>query len=260
MTRRKLKRAVGGSDPTVRFVSLRHYLLNSQAWRTMPEAACKLLIDVWKRYNGVNNGEISYGCREAKALGYSRWKSARMFAVLIERGFLVVVRESTFARKKISRTWRITDEPAFGKEATKDFMRWRPNQTEAREQNFHSHTGAPDSHTGAPNQEESPAIVTPVRLSRPKSTTLQSQQCDTYSVPWKTGTAPAPMTRGWKPSGSTRQRAREDLGMRYGETHDFVRQFRDHHLQSGELSADWNQKWLDFVQRLVAERGQEEEK
>jgi hypothetical protein len=118
MSQRRLKRGVGGS--TVRFVWLHHYLLNSQAWQTMPEAACKLLIDVWKRYNGVNNGEISYGCREAQKIGISQWKAARMFKILIERGFLAVVRESTFGRKKIARTWRITAEAAGGKEATKD--------------------------------------------------------------------------------------------------------------------------------------------
>jgi hypothetical protein len=112
--KRNLKRAVGGSDPTVRHVRLKHYLLNSQAWMTMPEAACKLLLDVWKRHNGVNNGEISYGCREAQQIGLHRATAARMFDILIERGFLVVIRESTFGRKKISRTWRITAEPAFG--------------------------------------------------------------------------------------------------------------------------------------------------
>jgi hypothetical protein len=41
--------------------------------------------------------------------------------------------------------------------------------------------------------------------------------------------------------------------MRHGETYDFVRLFRDRHLQSGGFSADWNREWLDFVRQLIAE-------
>lgn len=65
VSRRKPKRGVGGSDPTIRYVGLTHLVLNSQAWKTLPGDAIKLLIDVWKRHNGVNNGEITYGCRGA---------------------------------------------------------------------------------------------------------------------------------------------------------------------------------------------------
>jgi hypothetical protein len=42
--RRKLKRAVGGSSN--RWVKLRHYLLKSQAWRTMADGAKALLIEI----------------------------------------------------------------------------------------------------------------------------------------------------------------------------------------------------------------------
>jgi hypothetical protein len=52
------------------------------------------------RHNGVNNGEISFGCREAeKLLGWSYRKAARMFDILIERGFLVVVCNACFDLK-----------------------------------------------------------------------------------------------------------------------------------------------------------------
>ena len=93
MTKRKLKRAVGGS--TDRWVKLPHYLLKSRAWRTMPHPAKALLLEVWVRHNGVNNGEISFGCSEApELLGFSEATAARMFDILIERRFLVVVRDA----------------------------------------------------------------------------------------------------------------------------------------------------------------------
>src|SRR4051794_6489831 len=103
MSCRKFK---GGAD---RFVALPHYLLKSPAWLTLPGDAAKLLLDVWKRHNGMNNGEISYGVREAEEIGMAKSVSARMFKVLVERGFLVVTRDSAFRIKcRDARLWRLT--------------------------------------------------------------------------------------------------------------------------------------------------------
>jgi hypothetical protein len=127
MSKKKLRRGAGFSDTTRRFVPLRHYLLKSAAWTTMHSDAKALLIDVWTRYNGVNNGEISYSVREAEHIGITQWQASRMFAILIERGFLAVVKDASFkAARKQARSWRITDERCGGEPATKDFMGWRP--------------------------------------------------------------------------------------------------------------------------------------
>ena len=48
-----------------RWVGLPHYMLKAPAWRSMTPNAKALLIDVWQRYNGTNNGEIGYSVREA---------------------------------------------------------------------------------------------------------------------------------------------------------------------------------------------------
>ena len=86
MSKKKLKRGVGGS--TDRFVLLPHYMLKSAAWRSLPSYAKALLIEVWVRHNGVNNGEISFGCGEAsKTLDFGKTTAKRMFDVLVERGF-----------------------------------------------------------------------------------------------------------------------------------------------------------------------------
>lgn len=118
---------------TQRFVMLPHYMLKAPAFTTLPGEAVKILIDVWSRHSGVNNGEISYSVREAEELGISKSTAARMFDVLDERGFLAKVRNSGFSVKiKMARTWRITAEPRGEERATKDFMRWSPQAASER--------------------------------------------------------------------------------------------------------------------------------
>jgi len=166
-------------NPGDRYVGLRHYLLNCPAYKTLPGDAVKVLIDVWKRHNGVNNGEISYGVREAKEIGISQSVASRMLEVLIKRGFLVVVRDSAFTVKNRQvRTWRVTAEPYRGEQGTKDFMRWRPDQNLE-----HSPaTGTDSPATGIPRNRItrcSPATGT----VRPKNAVSQSLHRDTYRVP-----------------------------------------------------------------------------
>jgi hypothetical protein len=92
--------------------------------------AAKLLIAVWARHNGSNNGEISFSVREAMEIGFARSAASEDFAELVERGFLAVSRQAAFTLKtKEARTWRLTAEPSGlnqEKAATKDFMRWTP--------------------------------------------------------------------------------------------------------------------------------------
>lgn len=67
--------------------------------------------------------------REAEALGISKSTAARMFAILEERGFLKIVRNSGFSVKiKMARTWRITAEPTGEERATNDFMRYQNSE------------------------------------------------------------------------------------------------------------------------------------
>jgi hypothetical protein len=123
------KRSKGGGE---RYVGLTHYLLACPAWKTMHSDAKALLIDVWMRYNGINNGEISYAVSEAAGIGLSKAQAARMFLMLIERGFLAVVRNSDFNVKiQVARTWRITAVSRGDQNATKDFIRWSPAKPNA---------------------------------------------------------------------------------------------------------------------------------
>jgi len=53
-----------------RFVTLRYSLLDSSAWQSLPPIAQALYLKMARKYNGFNNGRISYSRREgATALG-----------------------------------------------------------------------------------------------------------------------------------------------------------------------------------------------
>ena len=63
-----------------------------------------MLLDVWERNNGRNNGAIVYGVREAEKIAVTRKVAARALERLVELGFLRVMRDSSFTLK--------TKEPA----------------------------------------------------------------------------------------------------------------------------------------------------
>ncbi|MBP2229379.1 hypothetical protein J2847_002678 [Azospirillum agricola] len=132
-----------GRNETRRFVALPHYLLNSPAWRTLTPNAKALLIDVWSRHNGANNGSIAYAVREAAGIGLSKDQAGRAFRELEERGFLKVRHASTFTLKtREARTWELTAEPCAGQPPGKDFMRWQPpaeNKTQSHQRDAQSH-------------------------------------------------------------------------------------------------------------------------
>lgn len=130
---RQRKRAKGnatGRNTGERFIKLPHYLTGSLAWRHLSPNGKALLLQVWKRHNGSNNGGISYSVREASdEIGMSRNTAARALIECMEKGFLKArVRSSFQWKSKRASEWEITAEPCDGKSASKDFMRWVPNE------------------------------------------------------------------------------------------------------------------------------------
>ncbi len=122
-----------GRNAYQRYVGLPHYMLNSPAWKTMSPNAKALLIAVWQRHNGVNNGEISYAVSEAAEIGMKSSPAARAFVELQDRGFLKVSRQSSFTlKKKLARTWILTAERYREEPATRDFMKWPPKKRAAK--------------------------------------------------------------------------------------------------------------------------------
>lgn len=125
-----------------RHFRLHHSMTSLPVFKTMAPIAKALLLEILERHNGVNNGAISYSCREAEQAGVMNADTAvKAFEMLQERGFLRVARESSFDLKTtpsgngISRTgsrareWRITFLPGLnGEKPTMDFLAWEPGK------------------------------------------------------------------------------------------------------------------------------------
>ena len=108
-----------------RFVLFDYEQNESQAFRYLTGGALKLLIMVRMRFNGFNNGEISFSVREGrKLLGYSMNTVARYFDDLVDKGFLRIKEKGSFSyKKRHATTWIITCEE-YNNEKTRDFKRW----------------------------------------------------------------------------------------------------------------------------------------
>jgi ribosome-binding protein aMBF1 (putative translation factor) len=105
-------------------------MIDTAAFWHLSGDALKLLIFVWRRHNGDNNGRISFSIREAmQVVPCSTDKARRLFAELEDKGFLVCELNSNFDWKaKRAREWRITKEGTKDGVPTRDFNLWRPDK------------------------------------------------------------------------------------------------------------------------------------
>ena len=110
-----------------RHIRIYHWMLNSPAWKSLSLKARCLLLEVWQRHNGQNNGEIAYSVREgAKAMAVGKDTVSALFRELEDRGFLNVGTRGSFHWKGgMATTWKLTMEPCGDDRATKEFMSWR---------------------------------------------------------------------------------------------------------------------------------------
>jgi len=165
-----------------RWVGLPHCMLKAPAWRTATPNAKALLIDVWQRYNGSNNGDIAYSVREAAAIGLHRNTAGKAFAELIERGFLIVTRQAAFTMKtRESRTYRVTALPVGDTAGTKDFMSWTPPAAAPKSRTRSLSRASQSLHKDHehPNATILPLTVLPQGPSTPQSTLSRSLHRDT---------------------------------------------------------------------------------
>lgn len=120
-----------GRSKTDRFVMLEHWVLGSEAWKSLTPQAVSILINLMRRYNGRNNGEISLSVREAAtAVNINKDTAGRAFRELEEKGLIRRVTPGGFDYKLRHATeWELTMWPRRdGEVAAKDFMRWQPTK------------------------------------------------------------------------------------------------------------------------------------
>lgn len=127
----KRKMNAKGRNTGQQFIKLEAAVTQSIAWQSLCCEARSLLIEIWKRHNGSNNGLISYSYREAKkALGIGSTKVKKALDQLIDRGFLIIRRASSFNFKgnggaSRATEWELTTEACDGKSAKMNYRLYR---------------------------------------------------------------------------------------------------------------------------------------
>ena len=114
------------------FVMLGHELMDSPAWRTASLGARCVVLAIWRRHTGKNNGKISYSRREARAdLGCGPNQAVRYLEEAQERGLIDATKRGSFdwksgARAARATTWRLTMERFNGRDPTNEWTSWTP--------------------------------------------------------------------------------------------------------------------------------------
>ena len=114
-----------------RFVMLTHDMIKSAAWQSLDGNEQALYVHFASRFDGKNNGRISFSVREAaQALNISKDTGARTIKILIDRSLNERVKRSGFNLKRgpdKAAEYRLTEYPCnvTGRPATYKFKYWR---------------------------------------------------------------------------------------------------------------------------------------
>ena len=123
--KKKIKPLSDRSQKYKRFVLFDYEQIESQAFKYLTGGALKLLIMVRKRFNGINNGFVSFSIREGNdLLGYAPNTIKRYFDELVDKGFLRIKEKGSFTyKKRHATTWIITSDE-YNHQKSRDFKHW----------------------------------------------------------------------------------------------------------------------------------------
>ncbi len=129
MTKQRRKKKYR-NGPSERHVQLHHWMLGTAAYASLPPATRVVLIEVYRLYNGYNNGRLALGVRDAaKRCNISKNTAHRAFKELVAKGFLAVQQRSSFnmkARKAVEYALSEYRNDVTQQVPSKDFVRWKP--------------------------------------------------------------------------------------------------------------------------------------
>lgn len=124
-----------------RHVQLSEWLQATEAWASLKPGPRALYIELKRRFNGSNNGEIFLSHRDAAlALNVNRNTVSGYFADLQERGFilLAVAPHLGPSGTGLASKWVLEEEPTRdGKSAGMAFKAWKQKQN-PRQKNGHT--------------------------------------------------------------------------------------------------------------------------
>lgn len=116
------------------YLPLPYAQLKSAAWRSLSGSAVKLWLELHTRYNGGNNGRLTLSYAEAgEVLSMGKATVQRAYEELIEKGFLVLMKEGNWYHRR-AHEWRLTTKPTQGVQGkTPPTNDWRSFQTPKKE-------------------------------------------------------------------------------------------------------------------------------
>jgi hypothetical protein len=131
MGRRRKVNATGRSNGEARHVRLYEWMMRGRAFDSLSFGAVRALIELYRLFNGENNGELFMSARElARRLHCGKSLAAELLAELHAKGFIRPKRLGAFNVKRGPATvWILTEHAHAGHLPTKDFMRWQPSES-----------------------------------------------------------------------------------------------------------------------------------
>jgi hypothetical protein len=125
-----------------RTLRIDHWLLKSAAYKGLSNQAKCILLELMRRFNGGNNGSISFGGVDGVHTGFSTDVTERAL-INLERSRFIVQTAAAVPQLSHPREWRLTLYAADRNPATKDFMRDADPVSAKKLERF---TGADDPH------------------------------------------------------------------------------------------------------------------
>ena len=133
--KRSRKRIGKGRDSHggTRYVQLPEWVLRTEAYRCLCPGAKALYIELKRRFNGNNNGDVRLShCEAATLLGLHRNSIGKLFADLQDKGFIWPMEGAYLGPSGVGKTarWRLDEYQCHqtGKGPEKRFIAWRKAQ------------------------------------------------------------------------------------------------------------------------------------
>jgi hypothetical protein len=93
-----------------RYFQIHHYMMKTDAWSALSVAARAIYLQIGFRYDGSNNGKITFSVRDAAAeCNLNKDTAGRAFKELVDRGFIEETRHGGISKKtRLASEWRLT--------------------------------------------------------------------------------------------------------------------------------------------------------